>query len=158
MVKFGEDIQVVPLLASVATTTPLGSAFVELTNAHSCTFYVLATTDTTTTITVECCSANATSGATLDQIGFKYRLSGAMGSDSWGAITAGTTAGAALTGTGGGTYAMLIDLDPAVVAATLGQEYIYARVAIAAGSNYSAATRTVTAFIKPRYGSAYIAS
>lgn len=155
----GQNVQVVPLLASVATTTPLASAFVNISNAQEVTFYVLAITDTTTTVTVECCTTNSTSGgATEDQIGFKYRLSAALGTDTWGAVTAGTTAGAALTGTGGGTYAMIIDLDPTEVAKTLGEDYKYARVSIAAGSNYSAVTRTVSAFLKPRYGQHYIAS
>lgn len=154
-IAYGERVQVTPLLASVATTTPLGSAFVNVSNAQWLTFLLVAITDTTTTVTVECCTANTTSGgATEDQINFKYRLSAALGTDTWGAITAGTTAGVAFSGASGATAAMLIDVDPAA----LPEGYNYVRVVIAAGSNYSAATRTATAFLVPRYGQHYIAS
>ena len=82
---------IVPLLAPVAGTTgTLTSPYMDLKNAHKASFLILFGVVTSTTaanylaITVQ--------GATIETgtevaVDFRYRLSGAVGTNTWGAVT-----------------------------------------------------------------------
>lgn len=150
--RYGEGLKVVPLLSAAATDSTV-SAFVKVDQANWLTFLVhMGANDTTSTITVECCTANSTSGAALVAIPFSYRLSGEMGSDTWGAITTVDSSGYALT-SDYANVSLLLDIDPADLAADTGLdtvEYWFARVKIACTS-YSSNPIDVHAFLEPRW-------
>lgn len=95
---------VVPLIApqdiaATATATP----FVALKNALHATVFLqfgniaAASADQAVTVTLEAATA-AASGSEV-ALAFNYRLSGAVGANTWGAITAATTAGVSIATT-----------------------------------------------------------
>jgi hypothetical protein len=82
---------IVPLVAPVAGTTgTITSPYVDLRNAQKASFLIAfgAITSTTTTdemvITVECATAE---GGAEAAIAYRYRLSAAVGANTWGAVT-----------------------------------------------------------------------
>jgi hypothetical protein len=112
----------IPLIAPIDTVaTAISTPFVDLKAAHKLAFLVefgsvtSGTADTVITMTVECAtSAASTSGTAM---AFDYRLSGAVGANTWGDVTAATSAGYApvvgdLTG-----KTVWIEVDPSAVAA-----------------------------------------
>lgn len=146
-IRFGEGLKPVPLAAAYNTTST-ASSFVDVKNSHWLTFGVnWGAVDTAVTITVEECTSNSTSGgATEVAIPFRYRLSGAIGSDSWGAITTSDSSGLALVASTNDNQMMLIDIDPSA----LDDGYNYVRVKVGTASN-GTLPLTVTAFLEPRY-------
>jgi hypothetical protein len=120
-VRFGEGINVIPVLAPVdGSSNPAGTLYVDLDLAHWCTFLVefgVVTSGDSSTLTVSVeCSTAVTSNATEQAISFRYRLSSIAGANAWGAITDGTSDGVEV-GMAVDGMAMLIDVDPAAVAA-----------------------------------------
>lgn len=113
--RFGQINKIFPVLTSAdITTTDTKTAIVDLKNAHRCTFLVMCgaiTSASTTepTILVKASSAATTTGATA--IAGKYRLSGAVATDTIGDITAFTTAGVTPLLTADNSL-ILIDVDP----------------------------------------------
>ena len=112
---FGENI--VPLKAPVDSAgTAYATPFVDLKNALHATFFWYAGVVTATSadqnivITMEAATA-AASGSEV-AIAFKYRLSGATGANTWGDITAATSAGYSYATDADGKM-LLIDIDPA---------------------------------------------
>jgi len=104
-------------------------------------------------VSVEVCTANATSGASLAAIPFRYRLSGALGADTWGAVTTASSSGATLTSTSQSNTLMKLDVDPGSIAsdASAGETYKYIRVVVDPGSSISACLASVVAQYEPRY-------
>jgi hypothetical protein len=152
-IKFGEKIQVVPLYAPVETTESKETACVALENAQWVTFLVmtgaLATdSDDQYEITVKSAATNSTGAADV-AIPYKYRLSSAVGTDSWGAITSATSTGFILEATTDGAKAVLIDVDPASIPA-LDSDALYVYVDIATTTMVSGPV-AVSAYIEPRY-------
>ncbi len=151
--RYGEGLKIVPLL-SVASTDSTVSAFVKVSQANWITFLIHeGANDTTSTITIECCTSNSTSGAALVAVPFSYRLGPEMGTDSgWGAITTVDSAGYALT-SDYANVSLLIDIDPQDLAADTGldtAEYYYLRANIACTS-YAGNVISVFAFLEPRW-------
>lgn len=119
--NFAEEIQSIGLLAPInIAASATSSAYINLANVGSgqvefdVFFGVITSTDSTGvfTVTVE----SSTGGITTDTntaIAFKYRLSGAVGTDTMGAITDATSAGYALINTGDGKR-LMVYVDPAV--------------------------------------------
>ena len=152
-IRFGEKIHVIPLLAQVETTEAKESAFVALENAQWITFLIqtgaLATdSDDQYEITVASATGQTTNANDI-AIPFKYRLSSAVGTDSWGAITSATSTGFILEATTDGSKAVLIDVDPASIPA-LDSDALYVYVDIATTTMVSGPV-AVSAFIEPRY-------
>jgi hypothetical protein len=122
-IRFAENVKVQPILAPadvVATATP--TKYIDLDGVNWATFLVqfgtLTSTDSTgeVVITVEASTAGS-SNATEGNVTFHYRLSGAVDTDSMGAVTAATASGAAINNTAGNKV-VVIDVDPSVVAAS----------------------------------------
>ena len=137
-IRYGEGVQVVPLLAVEATAND-HSYYVHCKNAHHVTFLVgVGTCDTATTITVLEASSAATTSA--QAIPFHYRLSGACsaGSDTWSAVTSCDSTGFALTATTDNGKFILIDIDPSDL--TDGDHYLYVKTAATAYSTAGALT------------------
>jgi hypothetical protein len=99
-----------------------GTLYVDLDLAHWCTFLVelgvltSETTDEVMTMIVECSTAES-SNATEQAIAFKYRLSSIVGGNTWGAITDATSDGMTIDTTANDNMSILVDIDPAAVAA-----------------------------------------
>lgn len=121
--RFGIGERIVPLKAPVDSAgTAFATAFVDFKNALHGTFYdyfgvITATSaDQSVTVTLEI-SATSVSGSEV-AIAFQYRLSAATGTDTWGAITAATSAGVAVTTTSDGMM-LQIDVNPALFEAAV---------------------------------------
>ena len=121
-IRYGEGLQVV-LLEPITTIADGRSEWVRLENMQWMTFYVYVGGITASTDGVNVyvhSTTSATSGTTNsnDQvIPFKYRLSSALGVDSWGAITAVSTATgyAPIIGTNDNTMLQIV-VDPSEIA------------------------------------------
>lgn len=123
-IRYAEGLKVLPILTPadiVATATY--TSYVDLDKVNWATFLVslgsVASTDSTgeVVITVEASTAG-TSNATEGAVAFQYRLSAAVNTDTMGAITNATAGGgAAIVNTADNTV-VVIDVDPAVVAAS----------------------------------------
>jgi len=145
--KYGMDCQLVPLISPVDLgSVDTGSAFINVENAQWISFIIPLGTITgdTVTVTVEESSA-ASSGAEV-AVPFMYRLSSALGTDSWGAPTSATSAGVAVSADEDDKL-LLIEIDPA----TLDDGYNYLRVFFDLGSSATVAEVAVVAALEPRY-------
>lgn len=117
----------IPLLAPAdITTTITRSAYMDLKGANRAAFLVCfgaitGTATDTMVVTVEAASAVDAAEAA---IAFSYRLSGAVGANTWGAITAATTAGVALT-VSDDDKLLWIEINPDALAVS---DYRYVRV------------------------------
>jgi len=155
MVRFNAKHQAVGLLSPVdITENATGSNFVKISNTHWVTFLVFFGTITgdSITLTVESSTGNSTAAGDT-AIAARYRLSGAVGSDSWGANTAFSSAGilfSSVAGDGEDSIVM-IDVDPdAVQAADADANYL--RVLVTPGSSsVTACEVSVIAILEPRY-------
>jgi hypothetical protein len=141
------------IVAPVDTaTTAIVSPYVDLRTAQKAFFLVQfgAITSTTTTdyylITVE--AATAEGGAEATQP-FRYRLSGAVGANTWGAVTTCASTGyTGFTAAAGDNIGILIEVDPDELAAN---DYRYARVLITDTPEMEAGLVTVFSILEARY-------
>jgi len=122
--RFGIGQNIVPLKAPVDSAgTAYATPFVDLKNALHATFFWYAGVVTATSadqnviITMEAATA-AVSGAEV-AIAFRYRLSGATGANTLGAITAATSTGVSLDTTTVDGKMLLVDIDPSALEAAL---------------------------------------
>ena len=120
--RFAEGIKVLPVLtpADIAATNTW-TAFVDLDLANWVTFVAQYGACSSAGATCDDCliqvmSSSVASTAGIDAIGFTYRLSSAVGTDSMGAITTGTSDGITV-GPLLDNKCVIIDVDPSVVAA-----------------------------------------
>ncbi len=144
----------VPLLSPQdITNTATATPFVNLKTAKALALQVQfgtvtsASADQSIAVTVEASSVGA-SGAEA-AIPFRYRLSGAVGSNALGALTDATTSGATIASTDD-DKTLWIYIDPAAVLASL-TDAQYVRVVITPDAGYSACLVAANAYISPRY-------
>jgi hypothetical protein len=149
---------IVPLVAPVdGTTSSPASTYLDIQSAHRASFLLYfgvvtsATATDTMTLTVEASTASA-SNATEEAIAFDYRLSDAFaGGNTWGAVTAATSAGLSL---GASTvfdgFMVYIDIDPQAVTAKK-PDARWVRLVLTPSEAYSAILYTVIGMIDPRY-------
>ena len=117
----------IPLLAPVDLAgTATRSIYMDLKGANRAAFLVCfgAITGTATDTMVVTVEAATAEGGSEAAVAFSYRLSGAVGANTWGAITAATTAGVALT-VSDDDKLLWIEIDPGAMAAS---DYRYVRV------------------------------
>lgn len=156
--RLGFGANIVPLKAPVDSAgTAYATPYVDLKNALSCTFLayfgvVTATSaDQAVVVTVEA-STSTTSNATEVQVPFKYRLSGATGANTWGAVTAATASGGASVGTTDDGKMLLVELDPAVLEATHGQrDAKFVRLVVGIDAGGTVTLNSVCAILDPAY-------
>ena len=119
--RFGEMTKILPVLVSAdITTTDTKTAIVDCKNAHRVTFYVLCGAITSASTTEPIIWAKASSAATTTSavaIAGKYRLSGAVATDSMGEITAFTAAAGITPLLTADNNVILVDIDPADIRA-----------------------------------------
>ena len=155
-VKFAEGLNILPVLKPhdlVAATHR--TSFIDLDLANWVSFLVnfgdvttgAGATCDSVVITVEATSIASSAGAI--KIPFKYRLSNAIATGGWGAITAGTSDGVELSCSDIGSVSMLIDVDPAVFPA-LGATYRWIGVCLVPSST-TALNCGAQAFLETRY-------
>jgi len=150
--RYGQVLKFLPVLTPAdITTTDTNTAVVDMSNAHRCTFlvYLGSITSSSTTapiITLMAATGAATTSATA--ITFNYRLSSAIATDSWGAITAATATGVTVALTDDNKL-LLIDVDPSVVAGKTDGRYVYLHIDTAA--TITALVVGASAVIEPRY-------
>lgn len=149
--QFVEYENIIPLLApqDIASTITR-SLWMDLAGAHRAAFLVVfgnvnsASADTEI-VTVE--SVSAPTG-TEAAVAFNYRLSGALGANTWGAITAATTSGVTIDPASDDNKLLWIDIDPAEINAA-GNRYV--RVALTDNTDMAACLVAVLGFVSPRY-------
>ena len=153
---FGEHI--VPLKAPVDSAgTAYATPYLDLKGAVHATLFAYfgvvtaASADQNLILTVECSTA-AASNATEVAIAFKYRLSGATGTDTWGAITAATSAGVSLDTTTLDGKMIAIDIDCAALPLAHGQDDVrYIRLVNAIDAGGTVTLNAVWASLDPAY-------
>lgn len=150
--QFAEKYNVYPVLAPadiVATGT--GTQYVDMKLVQWASFYVQfgAVTTGTLTVTVEASTAGS-SNATEVSVPFRYRLSSAVATNAWGAITAATTTGASVA-TDADNKALLVDVDPASLPVEAGADYRYVRIFLQPSTDMAACLVGATAILAPRY-------
>lgn len=116
-----EEVNFVPGLAPVdIATSAAPTQWIDMANAHRVSFLAIfgaatASAADTVTMTIEVSSA-AASGAE-NAVPFTYRLSGAVGTNTWTAPAAATSAGYAPLQTAAAGVLVYAELDPAVALA-----------------------------------------
>ena len=145
---------IVPLVAPVAGTTgTITSPYVDLRNAQKFSFLVQfgAITSTTATdamvITVQAATAE---GGTEAAVAFRYRKSGAVGANTWGAVTTADTTGMEMGADDSDNMAVWVEVDPDALAAS---DYRYARFIAAplVASQMEAYVISAIAILEARY-------
>lgn len=162
MNPYAEYENVIPLIAPVDTAaTAIQTPFVDLKTAHRLAVAVYFGVITTTsadqpgpTVTVVCSTAATTVSET--EIAFNYRLSTATGANSFGAVTAATSAGVATTNADDGKM-MWIEVDPAVVQAK-GTDKRFVSVFVTPDAGATVTLVGAVGFVQPRYKGATMIS
>ena len=144
---------IIPLLApqDIGSTANAG-IYMDLKNAQKAFFLVIfgeitsATATDEFVITIEAATAEAGAEAQVD---FRYRKSGALGANTWGAVTT----VAAATGLGMGAddsdnMMVMIEVDPDALAAN---DYRYARLVLDDNVDMEACLVTVVGILEARY-------
>lgn len=154
--RYVEDVNVIPALAPqniVATAT--ATQYVDLNFAHGVDFFVqfgALTSDSTDTVTVtlEANAVGDTSSSDNSEIvlGYQYRVSSALGTNSWGAITTATSDGAAITATDDNKV-LYLHVDPSAVANA--GAYRFVRLVATPNAEMASCNLSVMAFVDPRY-------
>lgn len=142
---------IIPLLAPAdVTNSTTVSGYMDLKAANYAGFLVITgnihsgSASDTEVITVEAATDPA---GTEAAIAFKYRLSGAVGANTWGAVTAATTAGMSL-GITDDSKLVHIEIDPDALAAS---DYRYARVKATATDDMANFVFGVLGLVSPMY-------
>lgn len=140
----------VPLLAPQDITgTATASGYLDLRTANAAGFLVVigaitGTSTDTEVITVE--AATAVTGAEA-AIPFRYRLSGAVGANTWGAVTTCASTGLALT-VSDDNKILFIEIDPQEMAV---DDYRYVRVVCTDTPDMANFLVAVIGVVDPRY-------
>ena len=160
-IRFAEELQPVLLLAPVAiTSSVVQSNYLRVNKAHWASFLVqfgaFSDSDDTCTVgvTVECSTASA-SNATEEAITYKYRLSGTVGTSTWGTITETTsTTGIEIKSETDENKMLLIDVDPSKLDVDQPDGF-WLRVVLKPGATGAATDVSgivsVTGILEPRY-------
>jgi hypothetical protein len=147
---------IIHLLApqDIASTATEGG-YMDLRNAHKASFLVIfgAITSATTTdeFVISVRAATVDSGGVELPVDFRYRKSGALGTNTWGAVTT----VAAATGLGMGAddsdnMMVWIEVDPDALAAA-NTDYRYVHVLLTDNVDMEACLVTIIGVIEPRY-------
>lgn len=152
--RFGIGENIIPLKAPVDSgSTAYATPWVDLKNALHATFFYYAGVVTATSadqavvITMEAATA-AASGSEV-AIAFKYRLSGATGANTWGAITDATSSGFSYGTTDDGKM-VLIDIDPAALDSAL-SDARFVRMVVGIDAGGTVTLNSAWAVLDPRY-------
>ena len=143
---------IVPVLAPVdiattATTTP----YTDLRNAQKMGFLVMfgaVTSDTATDREIITLQAATAEGGTEAAIAFRYRTAGAVGANTWGAVTTASTAGLSINPAADDNKTVWIEVDPDELASN---DYRYVRMVLTDSADMTACLVSVAAILEARY-------
>ena len=129
-------------------TTITASSYMKLGSAHKAGFLicfgaVTSASADTENITVEAATAE---GGTEAQIDFYYRLSGALGTNTWGAITSASSL--SIDPATQDNVMVWIEIDPAELASN---DYNFVRVRLTDNTDMTACLVSVIGFLNTRY-------
>ena len=153
--RFGILDNILPLVAPVDTAaTEKGTPFIDLRKSLRTTvlvyFGVVTATSADQNITVTLQAATSAASTSETAMAFRYRLSGATGANTWGAVTAATTAGVSLDTTTSDNKMLLIDIDPAAFPAVANDAY-FARVVVTPDAGGTVTLLSAIAITDPQY-------
>jgi hypothetical protein len=154
-IRFAEGLSVLPVLAPIAfTTAAIDTELVDMNMNHWATFLVnfgAMTSDSTDTVTVTVVCSSVETSATGENIDFIYRLSGAVETDSMGAITAGTTNGVVITAEDDAKV-LVIDVNPDVIPSSSGgSDRRFVGLVLTPSADMASGVVGVIAVLEPRY-------
>jgi len=144
--QFAQYAHVIPVLSPVdIVSTATNSTHIKVTG-HRVNFLVFLGTLTgdSCSVTVEESTAASTTGA--EAIPFRYRLSGAVGSDTWGAVTTADSTGVDFTASDDDKI-MWVEVDPS----DMSSDTKYLSVLLGPGASASACEVSVAAIIDSWY-------
>lgn len=146
-IRYGMNTHFIPVISPVdIVSTATNSTHIKVTGGRVHFLVQFGTiTGDSVAVTVEESTSAATTGA--EAIPFKYRLSGAVGADTWDAVTTADSTGVAV-GASDDDKILLIDIDPS----TLSEDCNYLSVLASPGGSASAVEIGVIAMIESNYG------
>ena len=151
--SFNNSVQynnVVPLIQPVdGGTTDYVTPYVNLKGAHKLAFLVqfgVTTPNATTDVIDVTVQAATAADGTEAEVAYTYRKSSAVTANTWGAVTAATTAGIDLTDDDEG-MSLWIEVDPDALGAS---DYQFVRVAVALNA-FTVCLVSAVAFLDSRY-------
>lgn len=152
MIRFAEKTKLQPILGPIdIVATATASNYVDLVESQWITFLVSFGVITTGTLTVTAEASTAgSSNATEAAVPFSYRLSGAVATDSMGAITSATSAGVSITASDDNKI-LVIDIDPAALPANPGADYSWMRLVFSPTTDMAACVVGAAFAGAPRY-------
>lgn len=154
--RFGVMENVVPLKAPVDSAgTAYATPWVNMKNALHATFFyymgVVTATSADQNIVVTMEAATAAASGSEVQIAFKYRLSGATGANTWGAVTSAAAAtGASLDTTTSDGMMLMIDVDPAALEGAL-TDASHVRMVVGIDAGGTVTLNAAWCVLDPRY-------
>ena len=147
---------IIPLVAPAdSTTNAVTSPYMDLRNAQRASFLLMFGAITSTTVTDEMVvtleAASVEEGAEV-ALEFRYRLSAAVGANTWGAVTTCASTGFGMGADDSDNMALLIEADPDAINAHT-NDFRFARVVItpSPASQMEACIVSVVGLIDPRY-------
>jgi hypothetical protein len=159
MNQFVQYDNIVYLLAAQdIASTVTASAYLSLKGCHNAGLLVVlgavtsATVTDTEVLTVEAATAE---GGAEAAIAFRYRLSGALGANTWGAVATADTTGLSLDPAADDNKLVWIEIDPDELAAN---DYTVVRVKVTDTPDMTACLVAVLGFTRPRYKQTTFAS
>jgi hypothetical protein len=155
--RYGQILSFVPLMAPAnISTTATNTNAVDLARCHRATFIVFGGAITATSadqnVVVTVLASSVVTSGTGTAIAFNYRVSGAVGTDTWGAVTAATAAGASIVPATLNNAFLLIDVDPAnVLNGVTSLDGRYVRLVITPNAGATSTILGVLCELEPRY-------
>jgi hypothetical protein len=154
--RFGIGENILPLIAPVDTAaTAIATPFLDMRKALHTTiliyFGVVTAASADQGVTVTLVAATSAASTSETAIAFRYRLSGATGANTLGAITAAAAAGVVI-GTTDDNKLLLIDVDPAALPA-IGADNVFVRAIITPDAGGTVTLAAAIALSDPHYPS-----
>ena len=154
MIRYAEKLQPVYLyLPQASTVADAETAHMKIKNAHWASFLCFwssLTSDSTDIANIKVYSSTAASTTGAVSQPFKYRLSSALATDTWGAITSATAAAGVNIDGADDNKMLLIDVDPATILA-LDSDAEFLHLLIDGSLIITNPTFGVLGFLEPRY-------
>jgi hypothetical protein len=159
--QFSEYLNIVPLVSPFdAVATEVASPFVNLATVNNGRFFIFFGTLTgasaadMVTVTMQAATTSATT--TLTAVAFNYRLSGAVGANTMGAVTAASATGLEIATTDDDKI-LEISIDPAAIQAAV-TDATHVCVVITQAASFAASEVAVWAELDARYKGATMVS
>jgi len=155
-IRYAEGLSVLPVLAPIAfTTSAIDTELVDMNMNHWVTFlcnFGAMTSDSTDTVTVTVVCSSVETSATGDTLEtWSYRLSGAVETDSMGAITAGSTDGVVVTAEDDAKV-LIIDVNADVIPSSSGgSDRRFVGLVFTPSAEMASGTVGAIAVMEPRY-------